>query len=140
MKAKVIKETSSTYLIEVANPDENPEPTLIHREGKPVAVLIPYDEYLAFQTWRTTQVQSRKFEDFEAEIRAFERLKPELLKTHPGKAVAIYQGKVLETGDTKMEVLGKILEQHGEIHCYVEWIEPETPRRARIPSTFKSKT
>lgn len=139
MKAKVIKETPSAYVIEVTSSEENPEPTLIQREGKPVAVLIPYDEYLAFQDWRATHAQPQPYGAFEAEIRAFEQLKPELLKTYPGKAVAIYQGKVLEVGDNKMEVLGKTLEKYGEIHCYVEWVEPETPRRVRVPSAFKPR-
>lgn len=76
--------------------------------------------------------------NFEAEVAAFERLKPELLKQYPGQAVAIYQGKVIAVGPDKMTVLGEVYEQYGEIHCFVEQVVETTPRRVRIPSVWIS--
>jgi Family of unknown function (DUF5678) len=73
---------------------------------------------------------------FLREAEAFTRLKPELLKQHKGRVVAIHQGKVVAVGDDRMDVLGVVLEKLGPVPCYIEWVEEETPRRARITSMW----
>jgi predicted transcriptional regulator len=74
--------------------------------------------------------------EFLREAAAFTRLKPELLKQYKGRVVAIYQEKVVVVGDDRMEVLGVVLEQLGPVPCYIEWVEEQTPRIARITSTW----
>jgi predicted transcriptional regulator len=74
--------------------------------------------------------------EFLREAEAFARLKPELLKQYKGRAVAIYQGEVVAVGDDRMDVLGTVLEKLGPAPCYIEWVEEQTPRRARITSTW----
>lgn len=73
---------------------------------------------------------------FEQEVLAFERLKPRLLRQYPGRVVGIYQGQVVAVGDNRLDVLDQIWDKFGEVSCYVENVEPETPRRARIPSAW----
>lgn len=72
--------------------------------------------------------------DFAAEVNAFEQLRPTLLTQYSGRVVAIYQGRVVATGDDKMAVLGQVLDEYGPVHCYIEWVEADSPRRVRMPS------
>ena len=76
---------------------------------------------------------------FEREVAAYERLKPELLKRYAGRVVAIYQGQVVAVGNDKMEVLGDVYERIGYVPCYIEWVEPDAPRRARITSVWMKR-
>jgi len=139
MKAKVIKETPSTYLIEVAREGKEQEPVLVRSEGKPLAVLIPYEEYQDYKAWKAAQTPKPRYPEFEAEVSAFERLKPDLLTTHKDKVVAIYQGKVIEVGEDRMDVLGQVIKNYGYVQCYIEQVIPETPRRVHIPSTWRKR-
>ncbi|PKO23569.1 MAG: hypothetical protein CVU38_03405 [Chloroflexi bacterium HGW-Chloroflexi-1] len=77
--------------------------------------------------------------EFEREVAAFERLKPALHDQYGGRAVAIYQGQVIAAGDDKMAVLDTVLETSGPVPCYIEWVAPEAPRRARIPSAWVAR-
>lgn len=77
-----------------------------------------------------------RFPEFEQEIMAFEQMKPALLEQYPGQAVAIYQGKVVATGKNRMDALRNAEKLFGAIHCYVEWVEPVTPRQVLSPSIF----
>ena len=74
--------------------------------------------------------------EFLREAAAFARLKPELLKQYKGRVVAIHQGEVVAVGDDRMAVLGMVLEKLGPVPCYIEWVEAQTPRRARMTSTW----
>jgi hypothetical protein len=93
-------------------------------------------EYQAFRTWREAKAreeQRRKdLEAFEREREAFERLKPELLRTHRGQCVAILNGQVVESGGDKIEVLDRVYERFGYGPVYVQWVE-EQPRIYKIP-------
>jgi len=113
-------------------------PTLVERDGEPVAVLVPLSDYQAFQVWQAAQSAPERppDPDFDAEVAAFERLKPELLKRYPGRVVAIHQGQVVEVGDDKMDVLKRVLKRLGDVRCYVEWVEPDAPRRVRAPTVW----
>ncbi len=77
--------------------------------------------------------------EFEAEVMAFERLKPELLKTHRGQFVAIYQEKVVEVGDDEMELLNRMDKRFGNVPYYVELVQENTPRKVRITSIWKAR-
>lgn len=73
------------------------------------------------------------------EIAAFETLKPELLQTHPGEFVAIYQGQIVGFDQDEMNLIRRVYEQFGSVPCYVEKIVPETPRKIRMPSRWKPR-
>lgn len=138
MKTVLLKKTSTRYIIEVEQATLEQGPTLLQRDGEPVAVLVPLRDYQAFQDWQAAQRVSAPPTDpeFETEVAAFERLKPELLKRYPGRAVAIHQGQVVQIGDDKMDVLERVLRRFGDVRCYIEWVEPDTPRRVRIPTVW----
>ncbi|MBU0510439.1 MAG: hypothetical protein KJ638_01905, partial [Chloroflexi bacterium] len=86
MKTISVKEAQMHYLVETGLS----QPAILQRDGEPVAALIPINEYNAFREWKSnlTRQKSKKHLDFEAEIAAYERLRPELLKRYRGRVVA----------------------------------------------------
>ena len=73
------------------------------------------------------------------EITAFAALKPELLQTHPGEFVAIYQKQIVGFDQDEMNLIRRVYEQYGPVPCYIEKIVPETPRKVRMPSRWKPR-
>jgi hypothetical protein len=71
---------------------------------------------------------------FEQEVAAFEQLRPALLEQYAGKYVAIYQGKVVASGDEKLALLDQVRERFGHVVCYIEKVAPDSPRTVRMPS------
>ena len=135
MKKMVLREAQAPYTLTV---DEKTlhEPVLLERDGQPVAALVPIAEFEAFRAWRQAQERHRhrqaQMEAFEREQAAFERMKPELLRTHRGKVVAIYQGQVVQVGTDIAETLDAVYDQFGYVPCYVQRVE-ETPPVYKFP-------
>ncbi len=77
--------------------------------------------------------------DFAQEVAMFEQLRPALQAQYGGRAVAIYHGQVVATGDDKMAVLDAVLSKLGPVPCYIEWVEPDTPRRVRVSSAWVAR-
>ncbi len=69
---------------------------------------------------------------FEQERAAYERMKPELLRTHRGQVVAVYQGRVVQVGSNVAETLDAVYDQFGYVPCYAQRVE-ETPRVYKLP-------
>lgn len=139
MKTLTLKETANQYLLELDEEGVIQGPMLLETEGRPVAVLIPAAEYTAFQEWLAMRRAMTAPAEFEREVAAFERLKPALLEQYPGRAVAIHGSQVVAVGDDKMAVLDDVMKQFGPAPCYIEWVERETPRRARISSAWVAR-
>lgn len=76
---------------------------------------------------------------FEQEAAAFLALKPQLLQQYSGKVVAIYQGEVVMVGDDRLAVHDQVMQKYGHIPCYIESVQEETPRVARITSSWKAR-
>lgn len=142
VKTISLKATPSHYLLELDRSSVMDGPTLLQAGGETVAVLISEAEYDAFQTWQVAQRQaliSRIPQEFTRAVNAFQELLPALQADYAGRAVAVYQDQVIAAGDDKMAVLAYVLKQYGPIPCYIEWVESEAPRRARIPSTWVAR-
>ena len=139
MKTLTLKETSGRYLVEIDQAAVVQEPTLLETGGRPVAVLIPAAEYDAFRAWLMMRQAAAAPAEFEREVAAFERLKPALQEQHAGRAVAVHGGQIVAVGDDKMAVLDDVIAHFGPVPCYIEWVEPETPRRARISSAWVAR-
>lgn len=74
--------------------------------------------------------------EFMEAVAAFERLKPQLMSEYAGRVVAVYQEQVVAVGDDRLTVFDEVVKKYGHVPCYIEWVEPETPRRVRMPSTW----
>jgi len=70
---------------------------------------------------------------FRREKRAFEQLKPELLKTHRGKYVVIHEGKVALTGDDEVQLAKQAYKEFGYVELYIGLVQEEAPT-VHIPS------
>lgn len=141
MRALQVRSTPTHYVVEIERRALGQEPTILKDADRAVAVVLPVDDYRAFEQWRQQQqsLPPSMPPDFADEVAAFERLKPALQKDHAGQVVAIYQGQVVAVGDDKMAVLGQVLDKYGPISCYIEWVESESPRQVRLPSAWISR-
>ena len=77
--------------------------------------------------------------EFVQAVATFERLKPQLLAEHRGRVVAVYQDRVVAVGDDRLAVFDEVVRTLGHVPCYIEWVEPETPRRVRMPSAWVTR-
>lgn len=136
MKRVTLKEPHAPYTLTIEEEALSQEPFILERDGEPVAAVIPMAEYEAFRAWREARDREEKrrrdLEAFEQERQTFERLKPELLRTHRGQWVAIYQGKIVETGQDRSQVLDSVYDRFGYVPVYVQQVE-EQPRVYKLP-------
>jgi hypothetical protein len=74
-------------------------------------------------------------EKWRSEQQAFCRLLPELLRSHAGQFVAIHEGRVVESGDDKLDVARRAYAQFGYIPIFVSKVSggPITPVRLPTP-------
>jgi hypothetical protein len=132
----VLKEPHAPYTLAIEEEALSRETFILERDGEPVAAVIPMDEYQDFRAWREArdrEEQRRKdLEAFEQERQAFERLKPELLRTHRGQWVAVYQEKVVEAGQDRSQVLDSVYDRFGYVPVYIQKVE-EQPRVYKLP-------
>lgn len=136
MRRVVLKEAHAPYTLAIEEEALSREPFILERDGEAVAAVIPIAEYQAFRAWRETRGREQKrrkdLEAFKREQQAFERLKPELLQTHRGQWVAIYQGKVVEAGQDRSQVLDSVYDRLGYVPVYVQQVE-QRPRVYKLP-------
>lgn len=65
---------------------------------------------------------------WEREYRAFQRLLPELLKTHRDRYVAIHEEQVVETGDEPLALALRVLARIGNVSIHVGHVTDEPER------------
>jgi hypothetical protein len=136
MKKIMLRESQAPYTLTLDEKTLTRESVILERDGQPVAALVPIAEYEAFHAWQQAQERHRsrqpQMDAFEQEHAAFERIIPELLHTHRGQVVAIYQGQVVQVGTNIAETLDAVYNQFGYVPCYVQRVE-ETPRIYKSP-------
>ncbi len=143
MQTVAVKATPTHYLIEVEQGLMAEGPAILQRNGQPVGVLLSIPDYQALHPepkQAPPKADPSVSAEFLREMRAFEKLKPKLLKQpeYDGRVVAIYQGQVVAVGDDDMDVLGLVSDKFGYVPCYIEKVQPEL-RTARIPSIWVKK-
>lgn len=134
---KKTRETRVAYTLPIDETQLTEHPLILERGGKPVAAVIPIDEYERFVAWREREQarawQAEQQRILERERTAFERLKPELLKTHPGKWVAIVDGQLVDSDDDEDALVQRVYAKYGHRTIFVEEVR-ETPRVYEFPS------
>lgn len=119
------------------------EQIAIDHKTTPTALLdtavLEFIEKMEHQVAAKPLSQSAVSSEFLQEVAAFERLKPQLLEQYAGRVVAIYQGRVVGSGDNVLAVHNAVIEKYGPVHCYVEWVEKDTPRRVRTASAWRKR-
>lgn len=116
-KTITLKETQATYSLTIETSQLTQGPVVLEHRGKPVAALIPLADYQRFVKWQEREKakewqkeQERLLHD---EIAAFERIKPELLKTHKGKQVAILNGELVDFDEDKRSLAKRVYARYG---------------------------
>lgn len=136
----ILKESPAAYRAAAAEVERTGRPVVVERHGAIAVAVLPWDTYRAFESWYTEQEREHQWreqhEAFEREVAAFEQMKDELLAKYKGQCVAIVEGKVVEVGDDKMEVLERVRERLGPVTVYVQWVE-EQPRVYRTSGPRK---
>lgn len=119
------------------------EQIAINQETTPTALLdtavLEFIEKMEQQAVQKSTTQPTVSTEFLQEVAAFEQLKPQLLQQYAGRVVAIYKGNVVGVGDDVLTVHNAVVEEYGPVHCYVEWVEQEAPRRVRIASAWRKR-
>ena len=133
-KTITLEEARSAYSLAVDASEIHEGPIFVEHEGRVVAVIISADDYRehissAFDTWRHEQLQR-----LEPNRTAFQRLLPELLKTHKGQFVAIYQGRLVDA-DPDRAALVRRTRSKGYRPVYIQKVTAE-PRLIELPSPF----
>ena len=72
------------------------------------------------------------------ERRAFQRLRPSLLRSHQGSYVAIHQSKVVDSGKDKVALGLRVYARFGYVPIYVGQVLAHPPPAVRIPSPRRS--
>ena len=136
-KTVSLKETQAKYSISLNKTDLAQGPLILEHQGEPVAAIVPIAEYRQFEAWREREAKTRaeSNEAFERERAAFERLKPELLKTHRGKFVAIVNEQVVDMDTDRVQLVLRMHDRFGYRPIYVQLVEEHLPRR-HLPSVW----
>jgi hypothetical protein len=136
MKRLTLKESQAPYKLFLDEAFLTDEIVLLEKDGQPVAALVPISEYTAFQAWREAEKhhQTRQAEEaaIEREHVVFNRMLPELLQQHAGRAVAIYNGQVVGIGDDEVEVWKQARQRLGTVPVYVQTVE-DPPKVYHVP-------
>ena len=136
-KTVSLKEAQATYSLSLNKADLGQAPFILEHEGDPIAAVVPIAEYREFEAWRERKARTRAGSDeaFERERAAFERLKPELLKTHRGKFVAVVNEQVVGVDTDRVQLVLRVYDRFGYRPIYVQLVEEHLPRR-RLPSVW----
>ena len=73
------------------------------------------------------------------ELRAFDRLLPELLTTHRGQFVAVFGGNVVGSGTDKIAVAKQAYAEYGYRPILVRLVTDAPQRVVRIPSVWRAE-
>ena len=133
-KTIVLKEAQATYTVDPA--EVGNELLILERDGKPVAAVIPFEDYERFAAWQKQQeAEAWRRAEIDAladEIAAYERLQPGFLKTHRGQWVAIHNGVVVDSAPDQRTLVKRAYSR--TTHRPIYFVEVrETPRIYEAP-------
>lgn len=136
-KTITLREAQATYSLTIETSQLTQGPVVLEYEGKPIAALISLADYQRFVQWQEREQAKAWQEEQERllheEIAAFERIKPELLKTHKGKQVAILNGQLVDSDEDKRALAKRVYAKYGYRPILMIEVR-ETPRVYTIDS------
>ena len=114
-------------------------PILLKRNGETIGAVISVETFRAFKTWESKRPPATIFPpEWHADKAAFQKMLPELLKTHREKWVAIHKGQMVDSDTKPGELMYRIELKFGDEPVYIDEVL-EAPRVYRIPSIWKVK-
>ena len=138
---QVIREAQSQYIVAPNDEALGHETIIVQRDGQPFVAVVPYTEYQQLMALKMVAPPASPSTDpiFERNRIAFQKLLPDLLKTHRGKWVAIVNEKVAVIGDSSALVIEEVIRKFGNVRVYVQEVL-ETRRVYRIPGPRVART
>jgi len=134
-KTIVLKEAQATYAVDPAQVGN--DTLILERDGKPIAAVIPFEDYERFTVWQKRQEaeawQRAQIDALADEKTAYEQLRPELLITHRGQWVAIHNGFVVDSDPDQRALVKRIYRQTTQRPIYFVEVR-EVPRVYEAPS------
>ncbi|MDE3091940.1 MAG: type II toxin-antitoxin system Phd/YefM family antitoxin [Chloroflexota bacterium] len=127
MKTIELHEARTAYAITLEDLVHSDEPIIIEREGKPVAVVLPYELYQQLTTPPAApQPKLPSDESFERNRAAYYAIKPELLKTHRGKFVAFHNGELVDSDADEPTLVERVHAKYTYGTLFIHFVdEPE---------------
>lgn len=129
-----LRETKELYQVGIDAARLEREPIVLEQDGKPVAVVVSYDEFLSFRKWKARLARPDVPEYFWHDRDTFVRLLPKLLETHRDKWIAIYHGEIIDQADSSKELTERVYDKYGYRAIYMDQVTE--PRIYRIPSVW----
>ena len=104
-KTMTLREAQTAYSLAIETSQVNQGPIFVEHEGRLVAVIMSIEDYrqcfpVEHDAWRLEQLQR-----LEPNRTAFQRLLPELLKTHENQFVAICQGRLVDADPDRVALV-----------------------------------
>ncbi len=136
-RSRTIKETSPDYTAVVEKVKSTGAPLVLEQDGQPTAVVVPYAEYEQLvalreyerkKTWHNEQLVI-----LYQEQAVYERMKPDLLRTHKNRFVAIHNGELVDSDANEELLLERVDSKFGDITILVTQVT-ETPRVYHVNS------
>jgi prevent-host-death family protein len=136
-----MRETNAPYLVGADDQALGTETIVIQRNGRPIAVVVPYEEYAALIAQQTHQPSPPESapDELARERAAFERKLPGLLAAHHGEWVAFVDEQPVEFGSDFSSVIRRVRARFGQRPVYVQEIR-EQPRVYKMSAPRLSRT
>jgi len=132
--SKIIKETHAIYALPFDENQLADHPVVLEHQGKPVAVVIAPEEYQAYREWRDADAWRRaELDKLRPGHEAFQRLLPELLRSHRDQFVAIHNGQVVGSDADNLALAQRVIARFGNEQVYIQKM-CEQPRIFELPS------
>ncbi len=118
---------------------------LVTCKGRPCSerIIEVYESILAqcgalempkTETLPSPDLSGRGVDKWRREQEAFHRLLPDFRTSHRGQFVAIHEGRVVESGEDKLEVGRRAYEQFGYVPIFVSQVVETPVIPVRVPS------
>lgn len=128
-----LKEVREAYVIGIDPAQLAREPIILKKDDKPIGAVISIAEFQLYLAWKERDALNQLPTQYLEDRAAFQRMLPELLKTHREKWVAIYKGELADSADTIGELSKRVYARLGYRAIYMGEVL-EQPRVYRIPS------
>lgn len=139
-KKRKVKETRAKYAtkrakiaVEIDPAQLADEAIIIKQNGELIGAVISAEDYRALDAWKEQSDLGQLPAQFLEDRAAFQRMLPELLKTHKGKWVAVYKGQVVDSAENVGDLAVRVYARLGYQEIYMDEVLEE-PRVYRILS------
>ena len=109
------------------------EPIILERDGAVLGAVIGANDFRLYCAWKEQRTLGGLATQFLEDRLTFQRLLPDLLKTHRGKWVAVWKGEVVGSADDMGTLANNVYARFGYQAIYMDEVREE-PRVYRIPS------